>query len=751
MALVTFRKFLLASIALLPAGTPAFAQSADTGQLASEARSGDELGEIVVTARKRGENLQSVPISITAVSGEQLQSNAIRSMDSFAPSIPNFRFSAQPAATDSYYIRGIGAAPNFGFETAVGLVMDGFFYGKTRIGRAAFLDLERVEVLKGPQGVILGKNNSAGAINLTTAKPTNSLTAYINPYYNFEGDRGEGVEAAVSGPITDTLSFRVAGRYDRGRGFFYNRTFDSHEQRKRDGTVRATLQWKPSSDVTVTGMYQRVDFKDYGNPRELYSCGPGKTAQLSAPGLPSDDCALNFDKATDGAIGASGPVQDYYRTKLDMAHLTVQAQLGEFTLSSLTGYMAYQSIDRFDGDNTPTADSVVITPEDYKQVIQETRLAGNLGNFDITAGLFFLYADHDAAFNFVLPTAGVNLRASGNQKTTTLAPFAEVTYRITPTLDVSVGGRYTYEKKKLHQVYNQLDPVTDALFATVYTIDPRRTERNFSPTADIRWRPAPGAMVYGTFRRGFRGGGFDRFLFAGNQAAAEASNDFDAENVTAFELGGKFELFDNSLRINAALFHSKYKDLQVSAFINAQTFRIDNAASAISKGVELGIDWKPVRSLLLGANLGFLRARYSSFPGAACYTGQTAVTGCIAGAQDLSGRSLPFAPKFTGSFNGTYTIPLSDTLQFQLFGELIHTSGSYLGIDANPLKIQRRHDLINGRVSLGSENDSWKLSFIARNLTDRRIRTAVNNSAPDALDAYVMAPRTLGIQASFRY
>jgi iron complex outermembrane receptor protein len=736
-------------IAILMAGSAIPALSQTSGSHTAASVNNNALEEIVVTARKRDENLQSVPISITAVTASQLQANNVHRMDSFAPSIPNFKFSTQPAATDAYYIRGIGSAENFGFETAVGLVIDGFFYGKTRLGRAAFLDLDRVEVLKGPQGAILGKNNSAGAINLTTAKPTDDWTARLNTTYNFEGDVGLGVEGAVSGPLSENLLIRVAGRYDADRGFIKNLTF-GNEQRRRDGTGRVTLEWKPTDALLVRGSYQRVDFKERGNPREIFVCGPGKAAQLSAPGYPTSDCVVNRRKATDGDIG-DGPVQDFYRTKVDMAHFTVQAEFGDITLTSLTGYMAYESIDRFDGDNTPTADSVVITPEDYKQFIQESRVAAKLGSWDLSMGLFTMWAKHRSAFNFVLPSGGINLRAAGTQTTTTIAPFAELTYRLTPEFDITVGGRYTYERKKLNQAFDILVPITDELIAPVYDINPSRGERNFSPTLDLRWRPNSDIMVYASARRGFRGGGFDRFNFSNTQADALATIEFGAEKVTAYEIGTKLSLLDGSMRLNLAAFRSKYDDLQVSSFISAQQFRIDNAASAVTKGIEAGLDWKPTPQLVISSNIGILDATYSSFPGAACYTGQTAAQGCVGGAQDLSGKTLPFASKFSGSLNGTYTLDLSDMMKLKLFAEVTHASGYYMNPDLHPAKLQRGYEYYNARITLAASDDRWDISLIGRNLSNRTVRTATSNSAPDGIDAYVAPPRTFGIAATINY
>ena len=721
---------------------------------AQRSQTGEDRGleEIVVTARKRDESLQDVPISIVTTAGEDLRKNGVQRMESFATSVPNLQYSLQPSANDSIHIRGIGSAVNFGFETAVGLVVDGFYYGKTKIGRAAFLDLERIEVLRGPQGAILGKNNSAGAINLTTAKPTDDFEGMASVTANFEGDEGFSTEALLSGPLTETLKGRIAVRHDGYDGYIDNLQFGEPEQERDDWTGRATLTWEPNDNINVLGTYQRVDFTRHGHGRELYVCGPGKSAQLSAPGLPADDCELNSVKSA--ASYVNGVTQrDRFTQELDMAHLAINADLGGHRLTSLTGFMRYDTLDVFDSDNTPTLDQQIIIPEKYDQLLQELRLGGTRGRFDYTIGLFFLTTDQDDEFHFILLPLSLDLVVAGTQEATTRAAFGEVTFGFTDSIDLTVGGRYTHERKELDQNHHFAIPFTDTEILRVYTVSPSREENNFSPNLDLRWRPTENAMFYGSVRTGFRGGGFDRFLFAPDQATADATIEFDEEDVTAFEVGTKLELRDGTVRLNVALFRSEYEDLQVASFVTETQFRVDNAATAVSQGVEVDLDWQPTDSFLLNAKFAALDAEFDSFPNAQCYTGQTLEQGCRPGTlgQDLSGKPLPFAPDFQASVGASYKWQLGSNLRLTLFGQVNHSSGMFLGGDLHPAKEQDSYQLVNGRVTLSSASETWELSVIGRNLTDEEVMTATNNSSPDGIDAYLMEPRVLGIQGTFRF
>ena len=712
-----------------------------------------ELEEIVVTARKREESLQDVPISIVTLSGDELRKNGVQRMDYLAATVPNLHYSHTPSAVDLLYVRGIGSAVNFGFETAVGMVVDGFYYGKTKIGRSAFLDLERIEILKGPQGAVLGKNNSAGAVNMTTAKPTDEFEGAITLTGNFEGNRGYSTEGYVSGPLTDKLRGRVSMRYDNYDGFIKNVIFDENEQTMDDWTGRAILMWDANEDIEVMASYQRVDFTHRGQGRELFACGPLKSLELVGVGFPTPDCQLDFKKASSGVPGTT--TRDKFDQELDMAHLSIKWDVLGHTLTSQTGFMQYKTNDAFDSDNTPTVKEWIIIPEDYEQWLQEFRIIASHERFEYLFGTLLLFSEQGNEFHFQLNQAGLDLVAAGNQENTTVALFGELTFHLTDNVDTIFGARYTYEKKELSQEFYAGIPFTSTrLGPSFYDLSPERSENRFTPMVDVRWTPNDDMMFYGSVRTGFRGGGFDRFMFETDPVAAAGRIEFEEETVISYEIGAKLELFDNKMRLNMALFRSEYDDLQLSAFVTATTFRVDNVGSATSQGFELGLDWQATERLLLNAGLGILDAKFSDFRNAGCYNGQTVAEGCNAGGttgQDLTGRTLPYAPDLSASISATFTWPIAGNMILALFGQLNHSSSMFIVSDLDPAYLQDSYQLLNARLALSNTAETWEVAFIGRNLTDELVMTYGSDTSPDGRDAFLLPPLVLGVQGTFRF
>jgi outer membrane receptor protein involved in Fe transport len=318
-------------------------------------------------------------------------------------------------------------------------------------------------------------------------------------------------------------------------------------------------------------------------------------------------------------------------------------------------------------------------------------------------------------------------------------------------VDITFGARYTYEKKELEQTHNLRIPWTSIGLGELYNINPSRSENDFSPSVDLRWRPYDDVNLYASVRRGYRGGGFDRFLFSFSQAEAEANVEFDSENVIAYEIGAKLELLDNTLRLNAALFRSEYDDLQVSTFISATQFRVFNAASATSQGLELSMHWQPNERFSMSADLGLLDAEYTDFPNAACYTGQTAAEGCTPLGQDLSGKTLEHAPDVQATVAGTYIWPIGGNLQLALHGQLSHSAASFQGIDLHPAKKQESYQLLSGRLGLSNADETWEVAIIGRNLTDELVFGYTSNSSPDGIDGFLLEPRVVGVQGTYRF
>ncbi len=740
------------------------------------------LEEIIVTAQKRDENLQDVPIAVSVVTGENIREAGVMKMEDLAPAIPNFQFAEAVSGSDNIFIRGIGSGINFGFEQAVGQVVDGFFFGRSRFGRATFLDLERVEILKGPQGALIGKNTSAGAINITTAQPTDEFEGWITPTYEFEASEGYSVEGALSGPITDSFMGRIALRVDDRDGYVENVATGEDQQSMDDVTVRVKLLWEPTDKLDATLMYQFGDFERRGRTRQLSLCGdllrnfdpdgPGPAPAGALFGIlqaAGEDCAANYSRNIVNFRNGV-PTPELFDLEFDIAGLTVNWQVGELTLTSLTGYSEYDANDEFDIDATIREIGGSSVTESFEQLSQELRLTSPAGgSVEYIAGLYFLHTEQEIDFSrhfFAVPPPLMPATSliRTHQESDTFAVFGQATWNFSDSWNVTIGARFTDEDKDAQQeqfptsIYTLtpvalMPPVGPA--AAIHSLDQNRSESNFSPTVNLRWRPNDDTMIYGSVRRGFKGGGFDMQL-DGNQAVADAGFQFENEDVIAYELGAKLRLGGGAAQFNAALFQSEFDDLQVST-IDAvtTTFNVGNAATATTQGLELDLTWAASDQFTLFAAIAFLESEYDSFPDGPCTFVQNPASapGCV---QDLSGQKLPYAPEVAGTINGEYVWSLTDNLNLIGFVQVSYSDEFALVLDLDPNLFQDSYTKVDARISLADADGRWNVSVIGRNLTDE----TTTNFGNDGLGGPFMAgsyfrmvdpPRSIALQGTWRF
>jgi outer membrane receptor protein involved in Fe transport len=748
--------------------------------------SAQSLEEVIVTAQKREQNLQDVPISIATLSGDSMRSAGISRLEDMSGAVPNFSFTEAVSGSDNMFMRGVGSGINYGFEQAVGQVIDGFFYGRSRFGRAAFLDVERVEILKGPQGALIGKNTSAGAINITTAKPTEEFEMWAAGTWEFEGSEGFNFEGAVSGPLSERLRGRVALRYDEREGYVKNVAADRHEQSLDDFTIRATLVWDILDTLDATLSYQHGDFDRSGRTTQLSQCGqalrnfdpdgPGPApagALFNALVAAGEDCTANYEHNV--VLTKHGqPVDQAYDTQFDTVGLTLNWEiLGGHTLTSLTGYSAYDSVDDFEVDFTFAPIAAAFTTEDYEQWSQELRLTSPVGDrFDYIAGAYLQFNDHDVSFRRDFIALPPPLTPSGNviataQESDTYALFAQFTRHITDAWDLTVSGRYTHEEKDATQMQTPtllhtntptvlVPPAGPA--ASIHDIAGKRTENNFSPTANLQWRPNDDAMLYGSIARGFKGGGFD-MQNDGVQALAAESFEFEDEDVTAYELGAKLSLLDGAAQLNIALFRSEFDNLQVSTINSVTTtFNVGNAASAISQGLEADLKWAATETLTFSAAFAYLDSEYDEFPDAPCNFVLIAGGGCTGANQttDLSGRELPFAPEISATVSGEYVWSVGRGFEITAYAQVVYSDEFALVLDLDPNAYQEEFTKVDARLTLSNPTRTWEISLIGRNLTDELTRSFANDGlgGPFMAGSYfsmVDAPRSIAVQGLVRF
>jgi iron complex outermembrane receptor protein len=718
------------------------------------------LEEVLVTAQKRVESLQDVPIAISAVTGDYMRSNGVMNLENMAPSIPNLHI-GQAFATDGMFIRGIGSGINFGFEQAVGQVIDGYFYGRSRFGRIGFLDIERVEVLKGPQGALIGKNTSGGAINITTAKPTKNFEGWISSTYEMKADKGYTAEGVVSGPLSETVSARLAVRLDDRDGYIKNTFTGKDDPSSEDSVSRLTVLWEPTSDLDLTASYSHGEMESKGRNVEISKCGQEYRDRLEAAGYSDlEDCKVNFEHGIDArrpALG-EGTFEDQ-NTEFDLANLTINLQTSWGTLSSLSGYAQYDYFEEQDGERGPLSERALDFAEDYEQISQEFRLTSNIdAPVDYIAGLFYQKIEHDTLLAVHLFGPNTSILLPAYQETETKALFGQVTFHAVETVDITVGARYTEEDKEANLVqdpnvlFDPIQPTPIPVFVS-HDVDKDRSESHFSPTLNVSWRPTADSMYYASVRKGFKGGGYDHWM-QGDQDSAEANEGFNEEKVTHFELGAKLALAGGAAQLNAALFRSEYDDLQTSTLIDPTTaaFAVGNAATAITQGIEADLKWRVTEGLTITAMGAYLDATYADFETAPCYRSQNESTGCVNGVQDLSDETLQYAPEWSGSINAEYIWLLASGVDLIGTVEVVHSGEFMTDSDNDPSLYQDAYQKYNASLKL-TDGEKWELSLIGRNLSNEATITRGTDVPTTSESFFVLVepPRSLALQAKYSF
>ncbi len=748
------------------------------------------LEEIIVTAQKREESLQDVPVSVSAVSGQQIIEQGLGNLEEMSIYVPNLTINETPGASQ-IFIRGLGSGDNAAFEQSVGLFIDGIYAGRARQFRAPFLDVASVEVLRGPQGTLFGKNTIAGAITVTTERPTDELEAILRTAYEVEYD-DFSVDGILSGPITDSLSGRLAIRHSDAEGYFDN-TKLSRDEVDADSTVlRGSLLWHATEDLSVFFKYEDSETELDGKSSRTDEAGGWEDLIRAADPKYSDD----VDKRSTNTVESSDTDAENATLQLDWA-------LGEYELTSITGYSEYQYDDLVDADTTAIDLSAFAPSQDFEQWSQELRLTSPVGDsIDFIAGFYYQENELDVQRNLgVKPQSavggpGVNpafgllspfgFQGDYSQDADTWAVFGSVTWHATDRLHINAGLRYTDESKDaerslfytgylsstpLDEVYPpETDPALNALtrnaaqFIGIYEheIADDRSADDWSPTLRISWDYTDDIMFYASASEAFKSGGFNEAGSTGDDPGEyppegnPASFEFDDEEATAFEVGGKMRLFDSRATLNFAAFYTEFDELQVSTF-QGDSFVVGNAATATSRGVEVDGMYLLSEAFTLSGSLAWLDAEYDDFPNAPCTVAQELAVADAGGdpancRQDLSGEELPFAPEWTSVLALAYQEEFGE---FLVSGQVdtVYTSSQYLAGDLDPQTKEGSNTLYNARVALGSVSNSWEVALVGRNITDEEVRTFVND--PFLLDglffAYMAPPRTIELQLNLRY
>ncbi len=748
------------------------------------------LDTITVTAQKRPEDLATVPISVNVISGDKITNLGMRRLDDLSLSVPNLTFS-EGTSINMIFIRGIGSERNLGYEQSVGMFVDGVYAGRGRQFSAPFLDVERVEVLKGPQGILFGKNTTAGAISIVTAKPGYEFETKASTLY--APDHGENFfEGVLSGPLFADLSARLAVRVSSLDGYLDNRVLNTVEPNTDEQAYRLTLLWNPFDAIQVTLKHEYSRLNINGKTTQVIEAGSFGPVFSSLD--PDFDDNFNQTRFSAGVRDTFAP--EHTDTATHNTALTVNYDIAGHILTAITGFSHYDHDDLHDFDFSALSAFAAQRKEKFHQISQELRLSSplaktsswvpwNIEAFDYIVGFYYHYQDLDNknTVNFdtqVLTDLGVRLPSfagsrvnSVHQNTSNWALFGQATWHLREDLRLSAGLRYTEEEKTVSKKLFVADlgtqtanPLLEPSFVQIgvrpHRFDATRSEAHLTPMVNLQWDVTEQDLLYFNFSTAAKGGGFDH----GATSGVLADFEFNDERATGYEIGAKTHWFDKAVALDIALFRTEFKDLQVTTFDGfSPNFVVNNAAASITQGVELNSRWKVAEGLIISGSAAYLDAKYDSFKNAACTIAQTVAfrdsgaTGrCV---QDLSGKRPRYAPELTANLNVEYVYPLSrlgssswwEGLKLTTMVNVNFSDGFSLTSNADPILKQNAYAKVDLRIALGDSSNRWEIAFLGRNLSNQLTSNSGGSIAflPGSFFKLTERPRTLAVQARLSF
>lgn len=730
--------------------------------LAGHAQEGPVIEEVIVTAEKKEQSILDVGMSVNAFAGADLvQAGVARPADlnGFVPSL-NVKENI-PGVSPVFTIRGVGlnnfAANN---NPTVGVYVDEVFLTSTAMMTFSMYDIGRVEVLKGPQGTLYGRNTTAGAIGFFTNKPKQEFSADVSTTYaNY--DRLE-VEGAVNVPLNDAVAMRFAGLVvEQGEGYWEDlQGHNLGDQSVRSGRLQFAFDGGGPVSANLKVEYTDVDgqagqFEMFGtqsltNP--LATCAP-----VLADRLDRSQCMDFFGNQNDDGDPFKGDWDpDPFKMEQGNITLALKADVGDMQLDSITSYQYMDRTLGTDVDGTRLRQADFILEDDVDQYSQEFRLSGSAGaSMDWILGAFYSkdtvdsivdgnFSDLVAAFSGGAVT-DERLRNLIDQDTTAWAVFAHTKWKLSDQLSLTLAARFTDEEKDYTGTATDLSLLAgtgggffgfgDPNCATgqvACNIDDKIDDTNVSWRAALDFKPAEDWLTYVSISKGYKSGGFN----GGFVSRSEVLAPFDREEVLAYELGAKANLLGGAMRANGAVFYYDYNDVQTQVQVNVgnlSVIRLGNVPTAEVLGAEFELRWLPTTGLDLGVGLSWLDTELGSF---------SSPVGPVP-----AGNELPNAPNFSLVSDARYEVPVGDySLAFAVNAR--YSDSAFRDSLNQRLLWSEASWVYNANVELASST-KWSLSLWGRNLSDEQVsQSAGNNGIGDGF-TLTQQPRTFG--ATFKY
>ena len=686
---------------------------------------GTQLQTVEVTAQKRSQNLQVVPVSVEAVTATDLERGGIKDLFNLSELSPSLSSGAANRTLGSRMgLRGISDfARNAGYDSSMGVYIDGVYAGRTEANTQSLFGIERVEVLRGPQGTLFGKNTIAGALNITTRKPTDRFEASGNVDIGSEGQRNLGVW--IGAPLGSAVQASLLLSRDQTDGWIDNLTRPELRPGAGQGdNARALVRVKASAALSVDVALQRSRYE--GQPMYGEAVAPAPQANL-AP----------------GPYTTSFEADSFEKVEKDGGSVTLNLGLGGgLRLTSITAYQKAFNIYANDEDLSPL--DVFKAPGSRistKQTSQELRVESAADpRFDWLAGLFWLKQDNEQFATILtgpaFPVAALRNRnsvAQGTLEGVSTAVFAHGNLRLAETLQLTGGLRWTRETKDV--VYEQT-PIP-GLVTNLPRFSAGLADTDLSPKIGLNWFASKAVMVYGSYTQGFKSGGYNMDSITAPVADPARDLRFDKQTVKSAEIGVKSEFADRRVRLNAAAYTMDGTDWQVQQFVpqanNTSLVTITNAGKVKIDGAEVELQAQALNSLLLRAGLAYTDARFVTFK-----------NGGGAGV-DFDGRRLPFAPRIKTTLSAEHALEVGGFTVRSSLGYTF-TDKQYSNPNNSVPTTIPRYELWNARVALeGGTQNRWSVALWARNLTDRVYTTFNGLNGLTTPRAIYGQPRSVGV------
>lgn len=704
----------------LPCGLMLTVSSAALAQGAGAGRGADNVDDdIIVTASKTGSTrLLDTPLAVTAFSADMLSETGVKDVRDLMSMTPNLQIT-QNGASAQVYIRGVGSNNTAaGSDPSSTMHLDGVYLARPTAYLGNFLDVERIEVLRGPQGTLYGRNSVGGTVNVISRKPGNDFAAKAQlTYGNYDFLRGE---AYISAPIvTDKVAASLSVLGSR-RGAYLKNVVPNvgNVDTERTFSTRGQLRFTPSAPLEIL---LRADYTHSDDSVGGYVKTLATTADPVANALLGDfrKVAVNIRPVNDRTQwGVSGEVN------YDLA--------AALQLKSLTAYREGKSLSSADTESTSLNVRRTDGDERQHQFSQELNLTGKTGGLSYIVGLY--YFDELIALDTSVTTFATATRSNFTPRveTSAIAAFTQGTLALSDAISVTAGIRYTRERKDFDQTATMFSVTTGLPLATYpRSYSTRGTYKAWTPKVGIEYRPTDGVLVYASATKGFKSGGF-------NFASANPAQGFDPETLWSYEAGAKFDLLDRKLRLAATAFHYDYKDLQVQSFLTPGVVDITNAADARVKGIEVEAEARPAQWLRFGATLAYLDAEYENYPDA-LKAGNVPF--------DASGNSLNLSPKWAYTLYSQFDVEVGGGSAFGRV-EFNHRTRQYFTAANEGIDQQAGYGLLNLSLGYTFADSRFQIVAFGRNMTDKEYVTSTITSL---VTGRIGDPRTYGLRLIAKY